>query len=241
MNEVHEQIWRGKLTYLHPSRIRRSLNLKNKPPLEESPLKQDLAKLFHDQTLRARYYVFQCAGREVIKNGDNFVLNGYNFSHNSPDIIAQDIKEKVKTNELEEIESRLQQLASIGQRERYQNKHEQDIGNVKIFIDTTKQKNTQVIIYGSFSTESSSSFKGGRRSLNDNIMFLLKGENPTALEKLLKTIDINAKEHQPGTKQNYETIRTIILSIFPKVIMDRVDSNMLREIEVQKVLDLRNK
>lgn len=204
---------------------------------------------FQMVTKSARYNVFQLVGRRVNQvDPGKFVNDGKNTSHTYPNPVRKRILEVVSSDILYGMEDRKNALSEINTRELKKSYDSTNtpvpVGNIIIYVENDKAcSNIRLIIYGSFSTESRSDYTGGRLNPDDTIYFEISDNHigQTTVDQILKDINTNAKVHDSGTAQNYNTIRSLVESVFKDDVhvMYAIQHNMLREIEVNEIIDTR--
>lgn len=210
-------------------------NLTNASEAENA---ESLADVFFNEAVLARYSVYQLIGREVKKEGDQFVLSNNNWSHSEDkDLIRGRMKYNypLEILDLEKRRKKLSQLWSLEQKTSETNQ----IGVVSLFIENVGNY-TDLIIYGPFSVESRplASDSSMRPDADSSIYFRFNGKFPKAISMLMSQLTTNAQNHD-SLLQNREKIVEAISRIFPDIVMEKVKSHMLKELEIFKIFDFR--
>ena len=211
----------------------------------------DMPLEFYKKVNSARYHVFQLVGRRVDKNADGvFIDQNKNTSHSYPSPVADYIVENVTREVIENIKDRKNALIEFDVNETlkdiYSGEEHGQIGNVIVMVEeSVPQKMYRLFICGTFSTESLSSFNGGRMNSDNTIYFEIDRDEAAKMliDKILWSLDTEAKLHSVGTGNNYQIIRKLTESVFGNniYVKEAVEKCMLREIEVGTIIDRRKK
>lgn len=200
----------------------------------ETQGEEELGNAFFMQAADARYSVFQLIGQKVVKKDDHFEVDGGGYSHRwEADPVRNFIHESLNL-EIMDLNERMRIL-----NKRPESVGEDQVGVVSVYTDRHKN-NTRLIVFGHFSLESRpiSSGASNRTNGENSLYYFFPGEEPSAVQEFITRLNVKDKSREANTA-NRGLIVSTMFRIFPESVLKRIDSHMLRQIEVHEIIDRR--
>lgn len=205
---------------------------------------ETLSNVFRRDCISAQLNVFQLADVSMIREKPGHLSPSKNpifwGAADSCRPIEGYMRRNIKYFILDEIKTRGNELSRM---QIYSQAPEGDpqrhrVGNSFVVLaDGNDGYAVNLIIYGTLCSDLMGSWTAGRTNENNSVVFELGGKE--AIERFLAAVDVDAKGHESGTKNNYRIIIEAMSGVFPEETMEIVKSHMFRWQEIQRVIDLR--